>query len=39
MRLRVWRYPMGEYLYMLPDSGLKLKYKTYPITTKDDLEE
>ena len=40
MRLWVWGYSMGKYLFMLADSGLTLKYKTYSVTTKeDDLEE
>ena len=31
---------MGKYLFMLADSRLTLKYKTYSVTTKeDDLEE
>ena len=28
-RLRVWGYSNGEYLYMLVDVKLTLKYKTY----------
>ena len=39
-RLRVWGYTDGEYLYMLLDSGLTLKYKTYSINSQDiELEE
>lgn len=29
MMLRVWRYTSNEYLYMLADGGLTLKYKAY----------
>ena len=40
MRLRVWGYSMGEYLYILADSGLTLKYKTYSIVAQgNDVEE
>ena len=39
MRLRVWGYTNGEYLYMLVDSSLKLKYKTYTIKLLDDAPE
>ena len=40
MRLCVWGYSMGEYLYMLPKSRLTLKYKTYSITShENELEE
>ena len=40
MRLRVWGYSNGEYLYMFVDSKLTLKYKTYTIKSQDDeLEE
>ena len=40
MRLRVWGYTNGEYLYMLVDGGLTLKYKIYAIKSQDDaLEE
>ena len=40
MGLRVWRYLMGKYLYILGRSSLTLKYKTYWIVTqKDKLEE
>ena len=39
MSLSVWGYSMGEYLYMLADSGLTLKYKTHSVITEDDLEE
>ena len=39
MRLEVWGYSMGKYLYMLTGSGLTLKYKTSAIRTEDDLEE
>ena len=40
MRLRVWGYLQGEYLYILGTSGLTLKYRTYSVVTQDDeLEE
>ena len=39
MRLSVWGYSVGEYLYMLAESGLTLKYKTHSVITEDDLEE
>ena len=39
MRLRVWRYTNGEYICMLHDGSLKLKYKTYTIKSQyEDLE-
>ena len=31
MRFRVWGYTNSEYLYMLTDGSLTLKYKTYTI--------
>ena len=36
MRLIIWRYSNGEYLYMLVDGNLTLKYKTYTIKSQDD---
>ena len=36
MRLRVWGYTKDEYLYMLTDGSLTLKYKTYTIKSFDD---
>ena len=39
MRLRVWGYINGEYLYMLVDSSLKLKYKIDTIKLLDDAPE
>ena len=36
MRLRVWGYTNGEYLYMMNDSSLTLKYETYTIKLLDD---
>ena len=39
MRLRVWGYTNGEYLYMLTDGSLTLKYKTYTIKSLDDALE
>ena len=37
MRLRVWGYNNGEYLYLLRDGKLMLKYKTYKIKALDDV--
>ena len=37
MRLRVWGYTNGEYLYMLGNAELTLKYKTYTIKALDDV--
>ena len=34
LRLRVWAYSLGEYLYVL-SRGLTLKHKTYIITQED----
>ena len=39
MRLRVWSFTNGEYLYMLHDGTLMLKYKTYTIKSLDDALE
>ena len=39
MRLRVWGYKNGEYLYMLHGGSLILKYKTYSIKSLDDALE
>ena len=39
MRLRVWEYTNGEYLYMLIGGSLTLKYKTYTIKSLDDAFE
>ena len=40
MRLRVWGYSNSEYLYMLTDGNLTLKYKRYTKKWQDhDLEE
>ena len=39
MRLRAWGYTNGEYLYMLTDVNLTLKYKTYTIKSLNDALE
>ena len=39
IRLRVWGYTNGEYLFMLIDSSLTLKYKTYALKSLDDILE
>ena len=40
LRLRVWAYVIGEYLYILSKNGLTLRYRTYAINqdNKDLLE-
>ena len=39
MRLPVWGYTNGEYLYMLLDGGLTLEYKIYTVTSIYDVLE
>ena len=39
MRLRVWGYTNGEYLYVSTDGSLTLKYKTYIIKSLEDALE
>ena len=39
MRLRVWGYTNGEYLYMMTDGSLTFKYKPYTIMSLDDAFE
>ena len=39
MRLRVLVYTNGEYLYMLTDGSLTLKYKTYTVKSLEDALE
>ena len=39
MKLWVWGYTNGEYLSMLVDGRLTLKYKTYTIKSQDDALE
>ena len=36
LRLRVWAYSLGEYLYVLSRQGLMLERKTYSIGHEDD---
>ena len=36
LRLRVWAYSLGEYLYVLSRQGLTLRHKTYSISREDD---
>ena len=31
LRLRVWAYSLGEYLYILTKNGINLRYRTYAI--------
>ena len=35
LRLRVWAYSLGEYLYVLSRQGLTLRHKTYSIAQED----
>ena len=35
LRLKIWGYSMGEYLYILAKDGLTLQHKTYLITSQD----
>ena len=35
LRLRIWGYLMGEYLYILGKDGLTLQHKTYSIMSED----
>ena len=35
LKLRIWGYSMGEYLYILAKVGLTLQHKTYSITSED----
>ena len=37
-RLRVWRYSQGEYLYLLGNRGVTMKYKEYTIIKEKNLE-
>ena len=39
MSLSVWGYANGEYLYVLVDAGLTLKYNTYAIKSQGDALE
>ena len=39
LRLRVWGYATREYLYMLTDGSLTLKYKIYTTKLLDDALE
>ena len=40
LRLRVWAYSLGEYLYILSKNGLTLRHRMYAINqTDDDLLE
>ena len=34
LRLRIWRYSLGEYLYILAKDGLTLQHKTYSISSE-----
>ena len=36
LRLRIWAYSLGEYLYVLSRQGLMLRHKTYSIIQEDD---
>ena len=36
IRLRIWAYSLGEYLYVLSRQGITLHHKTYSIVQEDD---
>ena len=36
LRLRIWTYSLGEYLYLLSRQVLTLRHKTYSISQEDD---
>ena len=36
LRLRVWSYSLGEYLFVPSRQGLTLQHKTYSIAQEDD---
>ena len=36
LRVRIWAYPLSEYLYVLSKSGLTLKHRTYAINQSDE---
>ena len=36
LRVRVWTYSIGEYLYILSKSGLTLRHRTYAINEEDE---
>ena len=36
LRLRIWAYSLGEYLYVLLRQGLSLRHRTYSIVQEDD---
>ena len=36
MRLRVWGYTNGEFIYLLNDGSLTLKCKTYTLKSQDE---
>ena len=36
LRVRIWAYPLSEYLYVLSKSGLTLKHRTYTINQSDE---
>ena len=35
-RVRIWAYPLPEYLSVLSKSGFTLKHRTYAINQSDD---
>ena len=37
MRLRIWGYSQGKYLYLLTQHGLTMKCKTYSISKRKDI--
>ena len=36
VRLKVWAYSLGEYLYILTKNGLTLRHRAYAINQSDD---
>ena len=36
LRVRVWAYSIGEYLYILSKSGMTLRHRTYAINDEDE---
>ena len=36
VKLKVWGYSQGEYLYVLSAQGLTMRYKTYTVTKEND---
>ena len=39
IRLKVWRYLLGEYLYLLSPQGLTMRYETYTVAKENDVKK